>query len=326
LGDKVKGDLTEHIALAQAPVDFWSTNSVPERERYSYWRDAVCRAAFNLTIEAVPERFSARITGRGTDQLRFATSESTAYRIVRNRADISSAPSDHYSIYMHLHGPNIINRGDETVTFQPNDIAIADLRRPFSVDVAEGARAIAVIPRAMLDRRAPWLRHTALSKIAADTPFADLARRHLLELTGANSVLSNTEMSLLGENLCNLLALATSTDVAPSALQPELQMEALLAFCRGNLHDADLSPQMAADHLGISLRTLHLRFKQIGQTFGRFVLESRLEACRAALRDQNQHAMKISEIAYRWGFNDLSHFNKAFRARFDIAPRDFRNG
>jgi AraC family transcriptional regulator, positive regulator of tynA and feaB len=133
-------------------------------------------------------------------------------------------------------------------------------------------------------------------------------------------------MSLLGENLCNLLALATSTDVAPSALQPELQMEALLAFCRQNLHDCELSPQKAADHLGVSVRTVHLRFKQIGQTFGRFVLESRLEACRTALGDDNQRAIKISEIAYRWGFNDLSHFNKAFRTRFDITPRDLRSG
>jgi AraC family transcriptional activator of tynA and feaB len=29
-------------------------------------------------------------------------------------------------------------------------------------------------------------------------------------------------------------------------------------------------------------------------------------------------------IAYRWGFNDLSHFNKAFRARFDRSLRERR--
>jgi AraC-like DNA-binding protein len=70
-------------------------------------------------------------------------------------------------------------------------------------------------------------------------------------------------------------------------LQPELQLEALLAFCRGNLHDPDLLSQQAADHAGISIRTLHLRCQQIGQTFGRWVLESRLEACGNALCDPN---------------------------------------
>jgi AraC-like DNA-binding protein len=63
-----------------------------------------------------------------------------------------------------------------------------------------------------------------------------------------------------------------------------------LAFCRDNLHDADLSPQHAADHVGISLRTLHSRFGQIGQTFGRCVLQSRLEACARALHDPNQRS------------------------------------
>src|SRR5262249_588122 len=95
--------------------------------------------------------------------------------------------------------------------------------------------------------------------------------------------------------------------------------------CWQNLHDPELSPQRAADHLRISVRTLHSRFKQIGQTFGHWVLEKRLEACHEALCDQNQRAFNISQIAYRWGLNDLSHFNKAFRARFKQSPRSWRN-
>jgi AraC family transcriptional activator of tynA and feaB len=36
-------------------------------------------------------------------------------------------------------------------------------------------------------------------------------------------------------------------------------------------------------------------------------------------------ALNISEIAYAWGFNDLSHFNRAFRARFGMTPREWRH-
>jgi AraC-like DNA-binding protein len=72
-------------------------------------------------------------------------------------------------------------------------------------------------------------------------------------------------------------------------------------------------------------RTLHSRFGQIDQTFGRWVLQSRLEACARALRDPNQRLLNISEIAYRLGFNDLSHFNRAFRAHFDMPPGEWRN-
>jgi AraC-like DNA-binding protein len=43
------------------------------------------------------------------------------------------------------------------------------------------------------------------------------------------------------------------------------------------------------------------------------------------LRDPNQRALNISDVAYRWGFNYLSHFNKAFRSRFDLTPGEWRH-
>jgi AraC family transcriptional activator of tynA and feaB len=67
-----------------------------------------------------------------------------------------------------------------------------------------------------------------------------------------------------------------------------------------------------------------LRFGKVGRSFCRWVLESRLDRCREALRDPRQATCSISEIAYRWGFNDLSHFDKVFRARFGMTPRQWR--
>jgi AraC-like DNA-binding protein len=140
-----------------------------------------------------------------------------------------------------------------------------------------------------------------------------------------NPTMDETAASLLTENLCNLLALASATDIAPDRMQRELQIEAMLAFCRQELHDPELTPQRVADRLGISIRTLHLRFKQIGQSFTEWVRDERLKACSIALRDRNQRGLNISEIAYRCGFNDLSHFNKSFRARFNQTPTQWQN-
>jgi AraC family transcriptional regulator, positive regulator of tynA and feaB len=330
LADSANSEQVEQpkqAAPAKAEVDIWSTDATNARERFSYWRDAVCRAVFNISIEAQPEHFSAHIASRGSGPLRFATSESSGYQIVRTRRDIDSAPADHYSIFAQVHGVSVISQCGESFPYNPNDICISDGRRPFIADMpGAGCRAFAVIPREMVDRRAPWLRHKPLRKLDGASPYVDLARRHILQLTGTEHSMSEGTTSLLTENLCNLLALGSATDIETNRLQPELQTEAMLAFCRQHLHDPELSPQRVADHLRVSVRTLHLRFKQIGQTFGRWVRDNRLEACRTALRDENQRALNISQIAYRWGFNDLSHFNKTFRARFDQSPREWRNG
>jgi AraC family transcriptional regulator, positive regulator of tynA and feaB len=302
----------------------WSTEGVRAPERYSYWREVVCQTVFNISIEAPPGPFSARLAARSAGPLRIVSGESSAYELIRNRREVDGAPSDHYCIYLQRRGEGIIEQCGETLTYRPNDIAISDLKLPFRAFHADGGRrVVAVVPCALLDQRAPWVRQTALRRLATNAPFVDLARRHMLEMA-ENHAMSETAMTLLAENLCNLLALASATDIAPNRMQPELQIEAMLAFCRQNLHDAELTPQCVADYLGISLRTLHLRFKQIGQTFGRWVLEERLKACSVALRDEHQRGLNISDIAYRLGFNDLSHFNKTFRARFGMSPREWR--
>ena len=323
MADGAEAQQQQSAPALQTRVDIWSTDAVQGRERFAYWRDAVCRAVFGISIEAPPEHFSARIAARSAGPLRFAISDTTGYELVRSARDIDSAPSDHYSIYLQLSGRSLSTLHDQPLCLGPNDVAFYDGTKPIRA-VHSGRRAIAVVPRPMIDLRAPWLRRRKPHKLPA-SPYLNLARRHLLQLSAPDASLSETEAILLTENLCNLVALASASGIETSRLEPDLQIQAILVFCRQNLHDPDLSPQRVADRFRMSVRTLHARFSQIGQTFGRWLLEARLEACGAALRDVHQCNLNISEIAYRMGFNDLSHFNKAFRARFGMTPRDWRN-
>jgi len=316
-----KSVFRDFSADIEAGMVSWSTDAIKERERFSYWREMICSTLFSISPEAPSERFSARIVVRSSGNFRYATCESTSYEIVRSARDIAQTPADQCTIYLQLRGQTVINQSDQTVAFGRNDIVLSDCRHPFRAKLSnDGYRAIAVLPRAIVDSRAPWLRRRAVYRFT-NSRFLDLARHHMMQLVFDN--LSENETSLLTENLCNLLALA-STDAAPNGLQPELQLEALLAFCRQNLHHPKLSPQIVAEHFDISVRTLHLRFEKFGTTFGSWLLETRLDACAKALKDPHQKIFSISEIAYSFGFNDLSHFNKTFRARFGMPPGQWR--
>jgi AraC-like DNA-binding protein len=300
---------------------------VRPNERFSYWREAICRSMFNMSIEAASERFTARLATRRAGPLRFARSESSDYRMMRTRRDVETAPADHWTIYLQMDGRTTFEQDGDAITLDCDDIALLDGRRPFRAEFSLGGRrAIAKLPRQMIDHRAPWLTRRALHRIPAGAQFAELARDHLLALTREDAPPDDGASRVLGDNLANLLALAGADDLLPRRMAPDLQLEAILAYCRANLHDSELTPQRVAAHFDISLRTVHLRFELIGQTFRRWLLEHRLDACRAALRDERQREVNVSEIAYRWGFNDLSHFNKVFRARFDTTPRAWRNG
>lgn len=304
-------------------MNTWTTDTVNERERFSFWREMICNTLFSISPEAPGNRFSARLAIRTAGPLRFAMCESTRYEIIRTQRDIARAPADLYTIYLQRRGRTVINQCGETIEFHRNDIVLSDCRQPYRANLSnDGCRAVALVPRVMVDWRAPWLRHRPVIKLNSNSPFTDLARRHFMHLVSND--LNETETSLLTDNLCNLLALASATDIKPGRMRPELQIQAMVAFSQQNLHRSELSPQIVAAHCGISVRTLHLRFAKFGQTFGNWLLETRLNACGKALRDPFQKARGISEIAYGYGFNDLSHFNKSFRARFGVSPSEWR--
>jgi len=301
------------------------TDKTPVRERFGFWREGA-RHLLGAVAEAPQDHqnFSGRAFIRSSGPFRFITSESTGFRAGWGRAD--GPHVDYYTILLQLSGQTIATRGDEAVALKAGDIGFCDGRRRRLSARFAGRYAIAILPHAMLERRAPWLRTGPLAKLGPSVRFSENVRQLMMELTSSDVPLSESQAGLLVDSFCNLLALASAEDLPPRRMQGELQMEALLAFCRRNLGDAELSPQQAADHLGISVRTLHARFRETGRSFGRWLLESRLEACGAALRDPGQRTLNISEIAWRWGFNDLSYFNRAFRAQFDMTPREWREG
>lgn len=311
----------------QAGIQVWSTDDTRGDDRVAYWRERVRIATaglFDISADVELEPFSARASLRRSGPFSFMAAESTVpLPMIRSRRDIANGPQEHFSVYLQLDGRTVSFRGEEFIELHAGDIGFCDprQRQPFRAEYG-GRCAIATVPRGMIEQRAPWLRGRPHRKLAARARFADHVRLHMMELMTAP--MGETETSLLADSLCNLVALAAAEDFPSSRLEPELQMGALFAFCRQQLHDADLLAQQAADHVGISVRTLHSRFRQIGQTFGRWLLEQRLQRCSAALRDPRQRPRNISAIAYAWGFNDLSHFNRVFRQRFEMTPGEWR--
>ncbi len=245
-------------------MDFWSTDTVKERECFSYWREMICDRVMNISPAAPSDRFSARLTVRTSGPLRFATCKSTGYENIRTRRDIDRAAAEHYTIYLQMRGQTLMNQCDKSFAFQQNDMFISDSRQPFRAALSEdGYRAMAMIPRTMIDWRAPWLRRRPLSKLASNSPFIDLARHHFTHLVCED--LNETETNLLTDNLCNLSALGSTPDIEPDRMRPELQLQAMVAFCQQNLHKSELSPQVVAAYCGSQCAPFHLRFARFGR-------------------------------------------------------------
>jgi acetamidase/formamidase/AraC-like DNA-binding protein len=90
------------------------------------------------------------------------------------------------------------------------------------------------------------------------------------------------------------------------------------------LDDPELTPAKVAQAEGISERYLQKLFEGTGSSFTHYLRERRLQRTRADLSNPAEAHHSISEIAFRSGFNDSAHFSRAFRHRFGLSPREFR--
>ena len=123
------------------------------------------------------------------------------------------------------------------------------------------------------------------------------------------------------------LTLAATNRGTPAAAQSPRECAGVLrikAYVEASLDDPGLSPFDIARALGISVRHAHRLFGQTGSSLGRWILGRRLARCAADLRDPARACESLTQIAFRWGFNDSAHFSRAFRAAYDQTPRGYR--
>jgi len=103
------------------------------------------------------------------------------------------------------------------------------------------------------------------------------------------------------------------------------QFERICRTIETQLGDPDLTVRGIAAGEGVSVRYLQQLFARSGQTVTGYVKARRLERARAELASPLHAQLSISEIGFRWGFNQSAHFSRAYRERFGEAPRETRN-
>lgn len=157
-------------------------------------------------------------------------------------------------------------------------------------------------------------------------------RSLLYAMRGVAGTLTTREQRGLRSAVFDLALAALSAEGVLGSAEGQQQTAAVRLLAplqqtiENSLSDPSLCPSRVAMAHGISTRHLHRLFKQAGMSFSEFVRQRRLERCRDDLADPGLRALPMTEIAFRWGFSDSSHFSRCFRAAFGCTARDFRAG
>lgn len=114
----------------------------------------------------------------------------------------------------------------------------------------------------------------------------------------------------------------TPSDYASWEAVSEDLVSRLKAVLRSGLGESNPSLGLAADIAGMSVRTLQRHLGKAGVSFSGLLQQVKFEQAADMLANSKT---KIIDIAFSLGYEDPSHFSRAFRRIAGVTPRTFRN-
>lgn len=308
----------------------WTTDTLPERERFSYWREVLCEAYVALNPEVVSgASFVGEVKSNSLSSFNVTTISSVAQHIFRGKSEIIANPQEVYFLNLQLKGTSRMSQLGREALIQPGQFAIVDAMEPYLVDYLtdDWQQFSFRIPHSLLLPHLAASDRVMATAVGRDSGVGSLTVDFLSSI--ANNVEKfSTEGARLGTNLADLVAMslgpAKGDEQSRRVVVRREMSNAILAYVDSNIADPELSPTKVAAHFRISPRYLHKLLEESQKSFGRAVLERRLERAAMDILASPPH-VAISEVAYRWGFNDLSHFSRTFRQRYSCSPSEFRH-
>lgn len=306
----------------------FSTQELHPRDRIPFWVEVATKEFFRHGFSASEQTFVGELHSVALENISLAHCTCGPCEVTRTPRDVARDDLDDFILCVPLSGRSVMAQADREVIVDPGMMVLQDTSRPVKVNFVMPTTSIFVsIPRSALQARM-GNSATALANVSSNGPVTGLASGFLSMLTARAESLDGSVRSRLAEQALDLIALAFCADAnasAPALSSPRATaLLRLKAAIEARLSDPGLKPTEAATASGISVRYANDLLSEEGSSVERYILHRRLERCRGALEDPLQAHRLIGEIAFSWGFSDLSHFTRRFREEFAMTPGDCR--
>ena len=293
------------------------TDDWPERDRLAMFRDHVGRD--RVFVEPLPDE-TFRIAGH------LAKMPGLGLVSVRRSAMRSDFADGGDRLMINIGAPALAAQaGREAVLDRGDAVALSGTDVGCFTTSAAGRIATVEFPEGALAR---LLNDGGLRKIEAGASALRLLRRYLNAIWAGDMLSSLRLQQLAIAHVHDLAALAVgaSREAEEIARGRGVRAARLLAVKSDILErlSSDFTLAEVAARHRLSPRYVRMLFESEATSFSEFVREERLKRARTMLITPDFDSLRISEIAYQVGFNDLSYFNRTFRRRFGASPGELR--
>lgn len=306
-----------------------STSDIPIRERQGWLRDVICREYANVEVTSPTNSVLSQDLAILTwDKIKLSTILSSGISLKRRPKEPHLDSQDAYFAVVLLSGDYLLEQDGREVFLKPGDIAIYDATRPHRIHCPRNFEKLIVsIPRHMLRERIAGVEQCTALHITGKEGIGRIASNFLQSSAKQADKLMLHEFTKLSEYGLDILSLAINS-VRPAdynlSRSRSISLNRIKSYVDQHLHNLDLNTAMISRGVGLPSRYINSLFEDEVTSLMRYVWNRRLENCRKDILNSTHKGHYISETAFRWGFNDLSHFSRAFRKQFNCSPREYR--
>ncbi|TNC13683.1 helix-turn-helix domain-containing protein [Methylobacterium terricola] len=305
----------------------FTTDDVHQRDRFDYWHEIACRDV--VEHDSRPDcrgSFRAELRAGSIGSLHLVCFQNSGMMVNHATRHLSRTSPDEIFLCRQMRQRLSLEQNGRQVVLEPGDIALIDPSLPYKGQFSDGSEVLVVkVPRAPLESRLGQPRDLLAHKLA--TAEGRLASAYMAMLPSHVDVAGSAE-GLVEAHLLDLIALSfgraadelTRRHSSPRSL---VRMR-LHSEVEARLADPALRPGTIAAGAGVSVRYANAVLADEGTSLTQLIQTRRLARCRRALEDPGQAHRTVSEIAYGWGFSDMTHFGRRFKAAYGLLPCDCR--
>jgi AraC-like DNA-binding protein len=307
----------------------WSTEMLPERTRFSVFREEFARQ--NLALDVIDHsggRPRVDVTYLPLGAVGVCSLITTPAEFIRCKHHLKNS-RDQFGLNIVEGGPvQFANAGQERV-YCAGSACLTDRGRPLRVFGPHGGNVTYVIVQAA-DLKSLVANPEDLSgRAVRPGPALSLLDGYLRSLASLEEPPSSELASTIGVHLLDLVAatLGPTTEAANIVRERGVKaarLQAILAEVARRFSDPNFDLDNVARALSMSRRYVQKLLEGTGKSFTEHLAECRLERALAMLTDPHHLHLAIIDIAFAVGFGDVSHFNRMFRRHFGETPSSVR--
>ncbi|MGZ2461724.1 helix-turn-helix domain-containing protein [Rhizobium anhuiense] len=306
----------------------FDTRDVAVDDRIDYWEERCAERVVGLHCTSMSESgLEARFEYCDFGSIKMIDITGNQHVIERSPLLLRRFEKDSVFMTFLRKGSAFVNRAQSCTVVGEGDVVIYDTNKPYMHGFpAQMRHVIYEIPGAHFRERFPrWELNEAVrfDALLNTTRIVSRALREVVE-TDLRLLETPAQRQLHEERLWTVLetAHALSNGKARSAYHTAVR-ERVRQYIEANLHDPELCPSGISREMGMSLRQLNRLFEGDANTLTSMIQTRRLQRCHADLARPSHYPKSISETAFNWGFRNLSHFSRRFRAEFGVSPSAF---